>query len=513
MKSFTNSKIVILGGGTSGWVTGLFIKRNYPNVDISIIEDPKRPPIIAGESGSTTFTDFLTHLKIDKEDFVRKVNATPKLGGRFTDWGGVGTEFLHVMQTDFTPWLDDWNAYFDDDRPLTVGLANRFMMASQGRIKYLKTLLASGIPLEKVFLAGEYIRQNKVPFGAKSDLPCVPMWHFESRAAAAYFKNIGLERGINLIEGEYKSSNLNEQGNIVSILLDGDRVVDGDWFFDCSGFSRLLLSGVMQEKIIDYTQYFPARAVVAWWDKPCYCLTTNAIAMKYGWSWNINIRNRSGNGYLYDPDHISLDQAVAEAETRFNKKIEPIANFKFTPGIMQRAWRNNVIAVGLSSGFLEPLEANGVAVIVETLYALHDNWDPVRENTQRSVDRFNDRTFHITEDIKDFLALHYRGKRADSEFWLSHKNPDRIPDSLKEKLEIWKKFYTEDNFEPLFNGYSPVAWMMVLQGLEVFDSNLLKSPLQDKINIGQTILNNTKSRFEAIVSPFWTLEEWIQKTA
>ena len=137
-------------------------------------------------------------------------------------------------------------------------------------------------------------------------------------------------------------------------------------------------------------------SLVAWWDDPCPCVTTNAIAMQYGWSWNINIRHRSGNGYIYDPDHITLDQAIAEAEQRFNKKIDPIANFSFTPGMMRKAWRNNVFAIGLSSGFLEPLEANGVAVIIESLYSMQDYWNPYQLTYDDAVkDRFNERVFGI----------------------------------------------------------------------------------------------------------------------
>lgn len=111
----TNSKVVILGGGTAGWLTGLFVKRNWPNTEVSVVEDPDRPPIIAGESGSTTFVSLLRHLKIDNNDFIRKVNATPKLGGKFTNWNGVGTQFIHTLQTDYAPWLDGWTDYVSEN--------------------------------------------------------------------------------------------------------------------------------------------------------------------------------------------------------------------------------------------------------------------------------------------------------------------------------------------------------------------------------------------------------------
>ncbi len=515
--STSSCKAIILGGGSAGWLTALFLQKNYPKVDITVVENPKQPPIIAGESGTTTFVSLLKHLNIDSNDFIRKVNATPKLGGKFTDWNGVGSEFIHCLQTDHAPWLDGWNAYVKSapTEELSLGSMYSILNNEQEKDIFLKTIVANDIPLARAFYAMQFIEHNKIPIGAESELPCVPMWHFESRAAAAYFKDIGISRGIKLVEGEYQQATQDSNGNITDIQLDGERVLSADWFFDCSGFARLLMGKVIGEEIVDYTNYFPARAVVAWWDEPCYCVTTNAIAMKYGWSWNINLRHRSGNGYIYDPDHITLDQAIEEAEERFGKKIDPIANFKFTPGMMKRAWRNNVIAIGLSSGFLEPLEANGVAVIIESLYCLQDHWRPNDTflRTER-MNRFNERIWNITEDIKDFLALHYRGNRRDTEFWRSHgEDNSRIPESLNLKLKEWSKFFAGTQGEPWLHGYSPTAWLMVLQGLKVFDPTTLANIHQKALPIGKKVLNINEARYRDLVAPFWTIDEWIQRTA
>ena len=512
-----NSKVVVLGGGSAGWLTALFVKRNWPKCDVTVIEDPKRPPIIAGESGSTTHRTFLRHLKIDDDDFIRNVNATPKLGGKFVDWNGVGTEFIHALQTDYAPWLDGWTDYVGSSPTdqLSLGAMANIMSNENAKEIYLKTLLGNNVPLHKAFYAGEFIRQGKVPFGAEQrDLACVPMWHFESRDSSAYFKKTALSRDITLVEGEFQTATVDEKGNITSLLLDGERTIEADWFFDCSGFARLLMGKTLEEPIVDMTDIFPARAVVAWWDDPCYCVTTNATAMKYGWSWNINLKHRSGNGYIYDPDHISLDQAVQEAEERFNKKINPIANFQFQPGMMKRVWRNNVFAIGLSSGFLEPLEANGVALIVETLYSIQDYWDPlVKRTDQAIIDRMNERMWFLTEDFRDFLALHYRGKRRDTEFWLSHAHDEkRIPDGLKWKLEEWARFYENLQGEPNPRAYSAIAWMMVFQGLDMFSTETIAKLHEKKLADGLKVLNINQERYKNLVDPYWTIEEWIQNT-
>jgi hypothetical protein len=172
------------------------------------------------------------------------------------------------------------------------------------------------------------------------------------------------------------------------------------------------------------------------------------------------------------------------------------------------------MAIGLSSGFLEPLEANGVAVIVESLFALQDHWTPGRKPRPESVERFNNRVWSITEDIRDFLALHYRGKRRDTEFWRSHgEDAFRVPPSLTEKLEKWKPYYNAIGSEPIFSGYSSTAWMMVLQGLQVFDHAKLADRHHKVLDIGKAVLNRNTSKYKELVEPYWTLEEWINRTA
>ena len=508
------TKIVVLGGGTAGWVTALYIQRYWPDLEITVVEDPKRPPIIAGESGNTLFTDFLRRINISIDDFIKSSNALPKLGGKFIDWNGQGTEFLHCMQTDHSPWLEHWNNFLElqHDNNLNLSNLSRFVTNEKIRSDYLKAVIAYDIPLEYMFHSGEFMRQNKVPFGATSKLPCRPMWHFESRASALWFREIGINRNISVVLGEYVSANRSANGDVSEIILSDGRKIQGDWFFDCSGFSRLLIQKLLNVEQTDLSHVFPARSVVAWWDESVPTLTTNAYAMKYGWSWNINLRHRSGNGYIFDPDLINLDQAVQEASLRFNKQIEPLANFTYTPGISKKSWENNVIAVGLSSGFLEPLEANGVAVIIEAMYSLLDYWDPlkVEPNQDNRMKKFNDRMFQTYDDIKDFLSLHYRGHRNDTEFWKSHKDPSRVPDSLKDKLSQWEDFYAGDRPEPYFLGYSPAAWLFVLQGLQIFSTDTLKLKFV-KDQKSHEIMNRSVNYYKEFVDPFWTLGKWMQE--
>lgn len=514
--SNTLSNVVILGGGNAGWLTALFVKRTWPKLNVTLIEDPNRPPVIAGESGTSTFQALMTYLKIDFEDFVKETKSTPKMGGDFRDWDGVGSRFIHALQTDYAPWLEGWTDYIDaaPSEELNLGTLCNILHRENQKDVFLKSIIGNNSPLYKAFFAGTFIDENRVPVGGKSDIPCYNMWHFESRSAAGYFKKVALQRDIKLIEGVYQTANLDNDGNITSLQLEDGQIIEGDWFFDCSGFARLLLGKVYNEPIIDYTNYFPARSVVAWWDKPNVerMITTNATAMKYGWSWNISLRHRSGNGYVFDPDLITLDQAIQEASEKFNVNIEPVANFTYQPGLMRNGWKNNTIAIGLSSGFLEPLEANGVYVIIEALYTLQDHWKPYqKDQREASVQRFNDRLFVIQDDVKDFLCLHYRGHRDDSDFWLSHKNDAfRIPDSLRSKLEAWGNWYNGSGIEPYFNGYSHTAWLMVLQGINRFDHTKIISN-ENILKVGEKVLNINVQKYEDLAKSFWTIEEWLKK--
>lgn len=311
MKPQSTSKIVILGGGVAGWLSALVVRKKFPSMEVSVVEDPNKPPIIAGESGTTTFVQLLQHIDIDFDDFVKHTKSTPKMGGRFKDWNGVGSEFIHCLQTDYAPWLDGWTDTEKAMSEITIGELKNIMVAERQKDLYQATLLGNNVPLADAFYANYFIKENKVPFGAsRADLPIIPMWHNESRATAAYLKSIALQRNINLIEGTYVDAIQNDSGDITSLILDDNRTIEGDWFVDCSGFAQLLIRKKLGTKYTDYSKHFTHNSVIAWWDEPKYSVTTNATAMKYGWRWNINLQHRSGNGYIYDNNYITADQRL-----------------------------------------------------------------------------------------------------------------------------------------------------------------------------------------------------------
>lgn len=494
-------KIVILGGGSAGWLTALFIQKNYPAVDISVIEDPDTPPIIAGESGSALMSKLYNFLEINIDEWVPAVNAMPKLGGTFTDWNGVGTDFVHGL-------IPDWYKMRYEGEFSEFGRANDFLSCA----------LASNIKLEDVFYNGKLQRIGKLPITDPTNprerfhVITMPMWHFDSRANADYLKKLGIKRGISLIEGKYTNCTKSENGNITSLTLAGDRIVEGDWFFDCSGFARLLAHKELGEPLTDLTNYFPARQVVAWWDDTPKLLNyTDVKALKYGWSWNITLRHRSGNGYIFDPDLITIDQAIEEVETSLGKTINPVAKLKFTPCQMQRSWIKNVFAFGLSSGFVEPLESNGLLVVVDQLSILSEHWTPDSDSGDtQSMKMFNREFIKQMDEIRDFLALHYRGHRRDTEFWRSHAYDQfRIPDSLQEMLDMYKEGNAGIGDKM---AYGHESWATVAQGLDLINIDKLKRNLKSKRehifdDFNRYYLEVSKE-LDQICQVCYTVEQW-----
>lgn len=460
--------IVILGGGAAGWLTALFLKKNYPNNNVTVIEDPATPPIIAGESGNALLNKLYNFLEINIDDWAVKVNAMPKLGGKFTDWNGHGTDFIHGL-------IPEWyKRNYESEFP-EFARNNDFVACA----------IVNNVKLEDVFYNGRLQRTGKLPISdpvipnTNFNVISMPMWHFDSRANADYLKTLGISRDINLVEGKYTTCTRLDSGGIASLSLEGDRTVTGDWFFDCSGFARLLVHKEMGEKFIDYTNYFPAREAVAWWDEePSVVNYTALTAMEYGWSWGINLKHRVGNGYIFDPDLITVDQAIAEAEKKFGKPITPVANIKFTPNQIEKAWTENVFAFGLSSGFVEPLESNGLLVVVAQLNLLSDYWTP--ESSHKSImhTKFNTEFLDRMNDVRDFLAMHYRGHRRDTEFWRSHANDKfRIPPSVQDRLDMFSEGYLglPNTLSYGFESYATVA-----QGLGLINIEKLKARLLSK---------------------------------
>ncbi len=479
--------VTILGGGTSGWLSAIFFKKVWPSLDITVIEDPKLPPIIAGESCTAPFVDLIDFLGINTADWIKKVDAFPKLGGKFVGWGPNNSTFIQPLFSTYRNRWDHYNPEFGDDNIL------------------LKGLLAANIPLHKITVAGALLENKLTPF-TRDGFVSRPMYHFDSRKNAEYFRNIGLSQNIKLILSRYKSSIKDDQG-IKKLILE-DQEVESDFFIDCSGFNQLLLKKDLDVKFEDFSQYFTATNVIAWWDKSELKPYSNMIAMDYGWRFNIDLQSRSGNGYIYDGSLLTVDQAVEEVERKLGKTVDLVAKASWKPEMALRPWQKNVVAIGLSSGFLEPLGSGGHTMIAMMLKILSETWSPYYKTQDRGRDRFNSMYEDIVNDTVDFISLHYRNGRGDTEFWRNHLSTNSIPKSLQSKLDLAKR----GNFYDTGVAYSLENYAVVMQAYNLFDKKDLTSILSYKqSNILERITteySQLENEINSIIKNCLSTAEW-----
>lgn len=453
-----HKKIIVLGGGSAGWLTALFLKKTWENIEITVVEDPNALPIIAGESCTIPFVELLEFLDIPIEAWRKEVDAIPKLGGKFVNWSGNGEFFIQPL---FSRYLNRYLYKYPE-----FGNQNDFLLG----------LLALNLPVSDLSVSTRLILDKKVPYTKNGTSILNSMWHFDSRKNANYLKRLGIERQISLIEKKFLYANLADNGSIDSLMLEDHTVLNADWFFDCSGFSQLLLKKALGQVFKDYRQEFPATSVVAWWDESSNLPYTEMTALKNGWSFDVSLQSRSGRGYVYDNSRITKDQAVDEINKTFNKDISPIASLTWDPSLSLNPWTKNVIGIGLSTGFPEPLGSPGHTLIGLQLRLLSEHWNPGSQLNSHDEVSYNHKYQLMITDIIDFINLHYITVRNDSEFWKDQKNR-KIPESLKNKIDQWAAGCV--NFED-FPVYSFENYAAVFQGNQVFDFKIFETKLKHK---------------------------------
>ena len=426
-------KIVIVGGGTAGWLASLFLanrNKRFDGVipyDITVIESSKIPIVGAGEGSTGILLELLNKkLKrldgLSEKEFVEKTNATVKLGINCKDWNGDGKSFFEPLQPTQT---------FPDSVDID------FLLAST----YAESYQASP--------TGPMWEHNKVPFYSTNFNPTGGYsYHFDAHKVGQYFKEVALKNGVKYIDAEVGNFDVNQNtGNLESVeLLDSNQVMTADLWFDCTGFSRKLINSV-GGGWVDYSKWLPVnKALTYFWPyeadeeiKP----QTLAWAMPNGWMWQIPTQERYGCGYVYSDNHTTYDKAVDELMKTLGNDIEPLKNIKFDCGRVETPWVKNVIAIGLAQGFVEPLEATSIhTTVVQLDFLLTNtlNFSLTKENVmfEANIKRYNTFTNTLVDDVRDLIQLHYMTKREDTEFWKNYKYEVPKTEALKDILQICK---------------------------------------------------------------------------
>ena len=444
-----NERIIVLGGGTAGWMTALFMKHILPKSQITLIKSNEVGVIGVGEATTPHFVDFLQMLGIDVLHFINETKGSFKNGINFVNWNGDGTSYLHP----FSEFISDF------------AMPNIFDTGCKDY--YLKNLIKNNLPFE------DYVYSYKLSYNNKIDLEKLRVaCHFDSNLLSNYLEKVGSSRNIEKIEGHYQNLETDDQGYITKILLDDGREFECDFVFDCSGFSRLLIGKHFQEKWISYNDHLPMKKAIPFWldpvdDIPPY---TTAMAMKNGWIWQIPLQDRIGSGYVFDTDYITVDQAHQEAETLFDKKLTIRKVIDFNTGRYENFWVKNCMSIGLSSSFIEPLESTSLYVALLQFGHFKHFINEIKKPNNQSIKIYNKIISDIMDDVLSFVYLHYLTKRSDSEFWKNFRTNYKVPGKLKDILDSIKNKNLVDH--QISSTFSLHSYLHVSKGLGLFENGI-----------------------------------------
>lgn len=416
--------IVIVGGGTAGWLAAFLISKIRPNCKVTLIESSKIGIIGAGEGSTGTLTSVVRNVDwdfgLDEEEFLRKTKASIKLGILHKDWKNLNSEYVAPI-----------------DGPASAHFSGIGCPVS------LFYQLAFDRPLHMSSYNGYCIEYNSSSFysnNSKLDNAGSHAYHFDGRLVGAFFK----EKSplVDALDAVVKNVQVNGAGEIVSLTLDDGSQVFGDFFVDASGFARVL-SKALDIKWISYKKYLPVDTaipfLVPFRDREKISPITTAWAQKNGWMWKIPTQERYGCGYNFSSQYTDVESAKREIELSLGHEITPIKIINFEPGRLERVWNKNCLSIGLSAAFLEPLEATSIhSTIVQLLGFVFNNLrDTVDETCNLgAIKAYNDITSVMYDGFRDFLSVHYASSRTDSEFWRDISKYDRRTDKAKNILDI-----------------------------------------------------------------------------
>lgn len=420
------NKIVIVGGGTAGWMAAAALSKTLgcQNYSITLVESEQIGTVGVGEATIPPISLYNNVLGIDENEFVRETKATFKLGIEFVNWRKVGHSYFHPF------------GHFGVDMD-GIGFMHYWMRwnRSGGSLDYTKfnveTLAAQ---------AGKFMRTSSEL--NNTAMPGVNYaFHFDASLYASYLRRYAEARGVVRVEGKVAEVSQDpDDGYIQSINLESGEVIEGDFFIDCSGFKGLLIEQTLRTGYQDWSRWLPMNSAVA---VPCestgdFLPYTRATAQECGWQWRIPLQHRTGNGYVYCDQFISDDKASETLLGRLDgKSLADPRPLKFLTGMRNQCWNKNCVAIGLSSGFLEPLESTSIHLIQIAIAKLLAMFPRVNGN-EALIKRFNEDMKAEYENVKDFLIAHYKiTEREDTELWRYVKHM-AIPDSLQERLEIFR---------------------------------------------------------------------------
>ncbi len=492
-------RIIIVGGGTAGWMTAAAISALYKNpslYQITLIESEEIGSVGVGEATLPQLKSFNEQLGISEAEMMRRTNASFKLGIKFVDWGKLGDSYIHPFG-------------------LYGGPGNTFEF-----YQYWAHLAAQQpIPaMSEYSYAVQLCERNgfRFPSADSGDIESTfsYAYHFDATLYAKFLREISERAGVQRINGIIETvNNDSSSGNISSVVLKDGQEICGDFFIDCSGFRSLLLGENLKAEFEDWSRWLRCDRAIAvqserTGDIPPYTVST---AQAGGWQWRIPLQHRAGNGYVYCSDVISDDQARDSLLKNLQgEALNDPRVLKFKAGRYKNSWRKNCVAIGLSSGFLEPLESTSIYLIQIAIICLLRVF-PARKSSSLQVlsDEYNRLIDNEYERIRDFLILHYHlTERTDSELW-RYCSAMQVPDSLSEKLDLFKRRGYSESFK--YGLFSTPSWLAVLYGQGLRQSGV--DPFVSSIPVDRipSLLEEVKGKIDRGLQGVSTHEQFIKQ--
>jgi tryptophan halogenase len=446
MKNPKIQKVVIAGGGTAGWMAAASLgKLIGKTLDITLVESDEIGTVGVGEATIPTLLTLHELLKIKEQDFVTAIQGTFKLGISFEGWRDVGEDYIHSFG-----WTgkDSWAAGFQH-----FWLKGKKMGISEEFGKYCKEWAAA--------------KRNR--FAVLPNQGLNYAYHFDASLYAKFLRGIAEEHGVVRQEGKIQEViQDSESGFIEAIKLESGQRIEGDLFLDCTGFRALLIEQTLKAGFDDWTHWLPCDGAVAVQTESIGppIPYTRSIAREAGWQWKIPLQHRVGTGVVFSGEHWSDDDAVNKLLSNVEGKLltDPRV-IKFKTGQRMKHWHKNCVAVGLSCGFIEPLESTSIHLIQRSVIRLLQMfpYDGIREP---DIEEYNQQMKFEIDNIRDFIILHYHvTNRTDTAFWRQCRDME-IPDSLQHRIELFRQSGRVFKLPTELFGENSWIQVMLGQGIE-----------------------------------------------
>ena len=492
------TSITVVGGGSAGWMAAAALATYLgKGAAIRLIESEEIGIVGVGEASVPHIKLFNGQwLGIAEAEFVKRTQATAKLGIQFKDWGRIGDSYIHGFgaigrSLGPLPFHQFWLKLHQSGHAGPIGdYSPQTVMAPLGK-----------------FAPGD---KNAAPNSALADIAYA--YHFDATLYARFLRELAEQRGVQRIEGKIiKVNQRADDGFIESVTLESGQRIDGELFIDCSGFRGLLIEQTLKTGYDDWSHWLPCDRALA---VPCESVATitpytRSTARAAGWQWRIPLQHRTGNGYVYSSKHVSDDEAAATLLANLDgKALADPRPLRFTTGMRKKTWNKNVVALGLASGFLEPLESTSIYSAQSGITRLLSLF-PTRDFNPMLIERYNRESAFEFERIRDFIILHYHAtERHDTPFW-DYCRTMSVPETLRETIDLFRVdgryFRNGEDF------FALPSWVQVMLGQRIVPAGY--HPMVDEMPEARLVdhVESVRATLAQAVGSMPTHQEWIDR--